>query len=85
MELSPPSQANSHSARQEIPSFLWNTKLYYHDHRNSPLVTILNQMKTVQHSPIYVSTPTLPHMLHARTSHHRFHHHNNLWWSLQLM
>jgi hypothetical protein len=33
MEQSPSSQANSHSASQEIPWILWIPKVHYHVHK----------------------------------------------------
>jgi hypothetical protein len=37
MENTPSSEANSHSANQEILHLLWNLKVHYHVHKGLPL------------------------------------------------
>jgi len=52
MEQSPSSEANSHSASQEIPRLLRNPLVHYRFHKNQPLVSILSKMNTVHTLPL---------------------------------
>jgi hypothetical protein len=53
MEQSPSSEANSHSASQEITRPLWKPKVHYRVYNSPPLVPILNQMNPVYTFPHY--------------------------------
>ena len=46
-------QANSCSAIRKISYLLRNPNVHYHIHKRSPLVPILNQMKSAPSNPIY--------------------------------
>jgi hypothetical protein len=66
MEHNCSSQANSHSASQEIPRLLWNPKVHYRIHMSQPLVltsairiqsTCLILFPYIQSNIILPSTP----------------------------
>jgi hypothetical protein len=51
---SPSSEANTHSATQEM-TILWNTEAHYINHKSLSLVSILSQMNPI-HSPHHISS-----------------------------
>jgi hypothetical protein len=54
MEQSP-SEADSHSASQNIPQLLWSPKIHYRAHKSAPLVPILSHM-----NPVHIFPPNFP-------------------------
>jgi hypothetical protein len=55
MQHSPPWEANSHSASQNILRLLWNLKVHCHVHNSLPLFPTLSQMNPVHTFPTYFS------------------------------
>jgi hypothetical protein len=53
MEHSPYWEANSHSASQEIPHFLWNLKVHYHVYKTLPPVPIQDRLNPDHTFPPY--------------------------------
>jgi len=67
MEQGPSWEANSHSARQEIPCFLLNLKVYDHVDKSPPLVPILSQMNPIHiFPPYFITIPVLSSHLHLQ-------------------
>ena len=50
MEQSPPWEAKSSSANQEIPHIVWNLKLCYHDHYSPPSIVPIPSQSNVFHA-----------------------------------
>jgi len=48
VEQSPPEEANSHLASQQIPRLLWTSKFHYRVHNSLLLVRFLSQMNPVR-------------------------------------
>jgi hypothetical protein len=62
MEQSPSSEANSHTASQEITNLLWNPRVHYPVHKGLSLVVpILSQMNA-----LHIFPPYLP-QIHSNT------------------
>jgi hypothetical protein len=53
VEQSPSSEANNHSASQEIPRPSWNPKVHYRVHKDPSLLYILSQMHPLHTLPSY--------------------------------
>jgi len=53
VESIPSLEADSHSASQDIPRLLWNSRTHYRLHNSMPLVLILSQIHLVHNSPHY--------------------------------
>jgi hypothetical protein len=60
-----PSEANSHSAIQEISLLLWHAKVHCRVHMNSPVVPTMNQVHLVHTFPRYIPKvhPSIVHLL----------------------
>jgi hypothetical protein len=70
MKLSPSSEAANCAATQELPSVLWNPKVYYDVHKSPPLVPILSQIDPIPSclSKIHFNIVHLPTSLSSQWS-----------------
>jgi hypothetical protein len=67
MKLSPFWEAANCAAMQELPSILWNPKVYYCVHKSPPLVPILSHINPIHTIPSYLSKIHF-HIVHPLTS-----------------
>jgi hypothetical protein len=67
MVLNPSWEAANCAATQELPTILWNPKVYYRDHKSTPLVPILSQINPIHTIPSYLSEIHI-NIVHPHTS-----------------